>query len=137
MKKNIINYAAGFFGIAAVAGLALSAVTYLSYIRETRASQRDERVNEKMVELLLTDNLIHLLNENQVEKVKSRLNDKMSQHLESIETLQPTAEEPTKVLAQFVSGRINHARKQHPEIYLGMIQPTASGPAKVAQIADH
>ncbi|MDB6108777.1 MAG: hypothetical protein JWR69_527, partial [Pedosphaera sp.] len=130
-------YAAGFFGIAAVAGLALSAVTYLNYTRETRASERDDQVNAKMVELLLVDDLIHLVNENQIEKVKLRLNDKVTEHLAAIDSLQPTAEEPTKALATFVSGRIIHARKQHPEIYPGTAQPAVSGTTKVAQVADH
>src|SRR5438094_969977 len=124
MKNNIINYAAGLFGIAAVTGLALSATTYLGYARETHARERDELVNTKMVDVLFANDLLQRLNDNQLESVKLRLNDKVTQSLAAIDGLQPAAAESTKVLATIVSGKINHARKQHPEIYPGTTQPT-------------
>jgi hypothetical protein len=138
MKKNtIINSAVGLFGIAAVAGLALSVTSYVDSYQKIHASERGERVTEKMREIVLLNDLVHRLNENQVETAKVRLSEALETRLAGLDSIKDTSDELTGSMAQFLIGQIAHTRKLHPEYYPTMVQPAAPVTTKVAQIADH
>jgi hypothetical protein len=138
MKKNtIINSAVGLFGIAAVAGLALSVTTYLEYNRQIRAGDRVERITERMREIVLLNDMVHRLNENQLEMAKVRLSEAMETRLAVLGSMKGTSDELTGLMAQILISQVAHTRQLHPEYYPTMVQPAAPGGTKVAQIADH
>src|SRR4051812_11970280 len=101
MKKNkIINSAVGLLGIAAVAGLALSVMSYVDSYQKIRASDRGERITEKMREIVLLNDIVHRLNENQLEMAKVRLSEAMETRLVGLDSIKATSDELTGSMAQ-------------------------------------